>query len=126
MQESAADRRLAENEVIFREANLEAVESLAEVRKVEQSDHIKPANEQNLNLYFYCECADDACRKRIKMSLSDYESNHRQSNQFILLPGHEIPKIEKVVKKEQSYFVVQKYMTPPRGVDKLNPADQNI
>lgn len=126
MNESAGERRLAENEVIFRQANQQAVESLEQAREEELSDHVKPSVEQNLSLFFYCECADDGCKQRIKMPLAEYEANHRQSNQFIILPGHEVPNIEKVVKKEQGYFVVQKYMTPPKETGGLHPMAENI
>lgn len=126
MKESAADRRLAENEVIFRRANKKALDALETAREEEEAEHVKPADEQNMTLHFYCECADDQCRARLPLTMSEYESNHRQSNQFIVLPGHEIPHIEKVTKKAPGYFVVQKYMTPPRDAKKLHPKKKNI
>lgn len=117
---------MAENEVIFRNANEGVVETLETTRTEEKNEKIRDLVSKDLALLFYCECADDKCKQRIKLTVSDYVAIHRQSNEFVIVPGHEIAEIEKVTRKESDYYTVQKYFTPPQKPTKLHPKDKNI
>jgi hypothetical protein len=125
MGETSSERRLAENEVIFRQANEKAVKTLEVISKQEAEEKVNNTHNGDLTLYFYCECADDKCKERIKLTTSNYKNIHNQSNIFIIIPGHELPEIEKVVKQFPDYFVVQKYMTPPKNPTKLHSKKKN-
>lgn len=102
-----SERRLAENEVIFREANKSVQEFI--------KDDLGRADDTVVR--FYCECSHMDCQERIAMTAADYELLHGSSRQFTVLAGHEIPQIEKIVKKFEGFNVVEKYGEPP-------PADQ--
>jgi len=55
-----------------------------------------------------CECAWRGCVKRIRMRAADYIAAHDQPNRFVVIPGHEIPEIEKVVEEHDGYSVIEK------------------
>jgi len=127
MGQSLSEIRWAENEVIFRKANEAVVRNVASTKTIaeeeEQKEFVKGLDDTPL--LFCCECADEKCRERIPLTPKTYEEQHRNSSQFILIRGHHIPQIERVVFESGDYIVVQKYMTPPDPdtVEKLNPTD---
>lgn len=96
-----SERRLAENEVIFRRAN----EGVAEFLKDEGKSE-KPVS-------FYCECSNPNCRERVRITAKQYTDWHQSVRHFIALKGHEIPAIEKIVRQEGDYAVLEKYDDPP-------------
>lgn len=112
MPESLSDRRRAENEVFFRQEN-ERVRKFVEERSAERGRRAP-------KLHFYCECHDEDCRERIVMTPTKYQRLHQNSSQFIIIPGHRNPNIERLVRAEPEYVVVEKYMTPPARATKLN------
>lgn len=126
MNKSTNQRRQVENEVIFRQAN-ERVSSMLEEIKVaaESEGDRKLAPEKDIALHFLCECADENCMERIILKQSTYKNLHRNSSQFIVLPGHVEPSIEQVVRSSKNYVVVEKYMTPPKKTGKLKTTDKN-
>ncbi|MBA3757422.1 hypothetical protein H0X09_00975 [Candidatus Saccharibacteria bacterium] len=126
MSEPSTERRLVENEVIFRQANETVVEGLEELRAdakaLGQNDL---AEDTDTPLHFFCECSNEDCRKRIVLKPSVYREVHQNSSQFILIPGHNVLEIERILKNNDDYLVVEKYMTPPapENVDKLHQTD---
>jgi len=126
MKESANERRQAENEVIFRQANEKVSRMLDEIKEAAQSEgEDKLAPEKDIALHFLCECADENCMERIIIKQSTYKNLHRNSSQFIVLPGHVQPSIEQIVRSSKNYVVVEKYMTPPKTTSKLKKTDKN-
>lgn len=97
-----SERRLKENEVIFREAN-ETVQQFIE-EETGHSGNVVP---------FYCECSRADCRQRIELTTGQYDDLHQNKKQFIVLAGHEIPEIEKIVFKQAGFNVVEKYGKVP-------------
>jgi hypothetical protein len=60
MSESFSDRRLAENEVIFKDRNKSVQKRFDEVNKIASEEGHEPvALDDDTPLYFYCECADE-------------------------------------------------------------------
>jgi hypothetical protein len=126
MGESLSDRRMAENEVVFREANervQQGLQKLHEKAKTEGFDDIYDKGEPETPLHFYCECADEKCRKRVVLLPSMYRQLHTSKTRFIILPGHETPSIERVIKREKDYMIVDKFVTPPDNATDLHPTD---
>lgn len=124
MNGSLSERRLAENEVVFRQYNLQVQEELEAYTQAAESEGHKPqASVKDLPLHFYCECSDESCKKRIVLKPNEYKKLHKNSSQFLILPGHQVASIEKVVRQEKNFTVVEKYMTPPKHADKLNPSN---
>ena len=94
-------RRLTENEVIFRSVNQDAQKAVSKTL----------GNEMTLR--FYCECSSITCKKRFKLSVKEYKRIHENDHRFVILPGHEISRIEKIIKEEGAYTIVEKYGDPP-------------
>ena len=92
------ETRLARNEVLYREAN----ERVAEV--VEQF----PEGEAQSRVEFICECGAADCREPITATLAEYEAIRAEPTHFAVLPGHELPEIERIVERHSAYLVVEK------------------
>lgn len=124
MTDSVQAQRLVENEVMFRQANEQVPKDLQELKRASDADG-EPALARNLDmpLHFYCECSDENCRTRIKLKPSKYAELHQNSSQFIVLPGHQVVAIEKIILETPSYFVVEKFVTPPTEANQLNRTD---
>lgn len=100
-----SERRLAENEVIFRQINSEIKEFVIE--DALSSTYAKQP------LRFYCECSNMDCRERIEITADEYDSLHKDTKHFVLRAAHFTPEIERVVKETDKYIVVEKYNMPP-------------
>jgi hypothetical protein len=98
------DRRLAENEVLFRRANDEAA------RRTRTSS--LPAE-----LEVVCECADRDCHQTLTMPMAEYEWLRQNRWRFVVLPGHEAPAVEEVVERFDGYVVVEKHPETRRQVE---------
>lgn len=114
MEESLSERRLAENELLFRNANEKVRESLEKLKNSDEAKAVPSLAKNDIPVHFYCECSDKKCRKRIIMKPDEHKKLHQNSSQFVLIPGHEITSIERVMKTEDDYVVVEKLITPPK------------
>lgn len=117
--ESTTERKLAENQLFFRQPNKKVSKGFKELKEIaveqEQKDLLDDADPL---INFYCECSDENCRKRIRMTPSKYEALHKNTSQFTILPGHDVPSIEHIVKSTKNYIVVEKYNAPKGRVDR--------
>jgi hypothetical protein len=104
----AREKRLAQNEVLFREVN-ERVEALA--------NRLGP----DVPYEFLCECANADCSFRIHLPLSVYESVRADPQQFVVLPLHYTPEVEELVVENDDYWVVRKTGDAGEYVEKLDP-----
>ena len=86
--------RIAETEALFRDVN-EQIAETAERFEVGTSD-------------FYCECSDVGCHDRVEVPLEDYEEVRSESTHFIVSPGHEDERVERVLAQRGRYAVVDK------------------
>lgn len=114
MIKTAKKLKQVENEVIFRKANEHAINQLEEILQ-SAKDNKELARETKIPLFFFCECSDETCRLRIRMTPKTYKQTHADSSCFIVLPGHNSPDIEDIVKKHKKYYVVEKIILPPKG-----------
>ncbi len=71
-------------------------------------------------LRFKCECSDEDCKERIALKLSDYQEIHTDRGKYIVMPGHQVDAIEKVIKSNPEYNVVMKNNSTPEPGDDLN------
>lgn len=126
MEETHSERRLAENEVIFRQINEQVHKGFEETNRLAREDgqpeYITEPDENDAPLQFYCECADEKCAGRVIINLHTYNEIHKQNNRFVILPGHEVASVEDVVTKNDKYEVVQKKVEPPESSDTLHPS----
>jgi hypothetical protein len=124
MSEPSSERRLAENQVVFRENNEKVQKGIDKANAIAAEEGAEPLSlGADTLLYFNCECSDENCRKRIKVTLTDYNRIHSKRNRFVIACGHDVPKIEDVTEKEAEYCVVTKHETPPQSADRLNSTD---
>jgi hypothetical protein len=93
--DGALERRLAANEVIFREVN----------EGIERGQWPGEAGEP---IGFRCECARLGCNLLVKLTLSEYEHVRADPRRFMMVPGHQIPAVETVVEERSGYVVVEK------------------
>lgn len=93
---AARDGNHAENQDVSRSAN----ERLQDV--------VGRTVEDGRTVPFFCECADDACRGRVEISIDDYFIAHLDSHHYVIIPGH--PRIdgEVIVHDHGHYEVVTK------------------
>jgi hypothetical protein len=100
--------RIARTESLFRDVN----ERIAEA--AERFD----ANEAE----FVCECADGECTERIAAGLGDYEHARADGTRFLLVPGHEDTRVERVVRARRRFAIVEKFeRRVAETVRRLNP-----
>jgi hypothetical protein len=87
--------RARRNEEFFRGAN-QAI--LREAEPVPPQEPIE----------FLCECASLTCAERLRLAPREWRNAHGNDLQFVVRPGHEIPDVEIVIRREEHYSVVEK------------------
>lgn len=110
MVQSKSEKKLAQNQVIFKETNQKVYEGLENLDKRLNKDDVSVMKDGlNTPLHFLCECSDEKCHQRIVISPTKFKSLHGTPAQFVILPGHEVKAIERVTKKTKNYAVVEKF-----------------
>jgi hypothetical protein len=106
--------RIAQTEALFRDVNERIAES-AERFDARDAE-------------FVCECADPACAERVPATLEQYEEVRSDGTHFLLSPGHELPELERVVKRpHRRSVVVEKFNSVvARTVRRLNPRADSV
>jgi hypothetical protein len=108
-QEPDGAARAGKNEVILRDLNerLKAHDSSPDERFAE----------------WVCECADMTCMKPVELSIAEYEMVRAEPTRFVVAPSdeHVTPGIERVVQREERYWVVEKIGVAAQVSKKLDP-----
>lgn len=104
------EERLAQNEVLFREVN----------ERLEELGRRTGTAEDGVD--FVCECADETCVQRIRLTLPEYERLRSDPRQFAVRPGHEQP-IERIVADRGRYRVVAKAGVAGEIAEDADPRD---
>lgn len=94
-------RRALENEQFLESINERLKASLLEVRE-------EAGEDPDAHFRFFCECSDLTCRERMHVRPSRLTAIHEDPDQFLLIPGHEILEVERVVDQEEDYLIVRK------------------
>lgn len=88
--------RAARNQMLFRSVN----------------GRVRELGEKTLDavseLDFACECESPDCVKTISMPVADFAAIEELENQFIVLPGHEVPEVEDTVAERDGFIIVSK------------------
>jgi hypothetical protein len=90
------EQRAARNEALFREVN----ENIASLEERHGTTTEEPA--------FVCECARADCAERLTVDAEHYRRVREESRLFLVLPGHEDSRLERVVERHSGYLVVEK------------------
>jgi hypothetical protein len=94
----SVEARLARNEVMFRAIN-ERIRELA----------VRFGSDAGEGLSFICECADETCVERLKLTVAQYDEVRAVPARFAVLPGHEVtPLVERVVYRSSDFVIVRK------------------
>lgn len=89
--------RLARNELAFRRAN-----------EIIAAAHRRRAWHLPTTLDFVCECCRPTCRRRIRLTSSEYADLRTSTRQFAVYPGHVEPQIEFVAATADRFWTVEK------------------
>jgi hypothetical protein len=57
---------------------------------------------------FVCECGNLGCNATVELTIPAYEQVRSGFDRFLVVPGHELPDIERVAERHEDYLVVAK------------------
>ncbi len=97
----------ARTQSLFREVN-ERIEAITSEQRVVDGEVL-------------CECAKEQCTASIPLTLEEYEAVRRIPTHFFVVPGHEVPEIERVVEETERYVVVEKFGQGGIAAVRLDP-----
>ena len=121
MDMTITERRQIENEMIFRRANEKIGHDLDELHSdLIEEGHPELARNTDFILHLKCECSDENCNARIPISLSVYQTIHENRDAFIIKLEHQVEAIEKVIRTEDGYSVVEKNNSTAEPSNTLN------
>jgi hypothetical protein len=95
--------RVARNEGLYREVNERIREIHSEIGEDERTD-------------FLCECGRDDCTTPISLTLAEYEDVRSDPTHFVVVPGHEVIDLERVVRKTERFSIIEKFSGAPAQV----------
>jgi hypothetical protein len=105
------ERRMTENETLFREVNERVEDAVA---------RFHDAGETRTAEYF-CECANPDCTFQISLTHAEYVDVRADPRQFVVLPLHFTPEVETLVSKSEGYWLVRKTGEAGEYAEKLDP-----
>lgn len=105
-----SERRLARNEILFRDTN-EAIE-----RGQWPNDPFKQVR-------FRCECSRLECGEAVEITLAEYEQVRSSPRRFLIAIGHETPEIETVISRAPGYLIVEKQDAAGKMAAASDPRD---
>lgn len=71
---------------------------------------------------FVCECGNVGCQAKVTLPIPAYESVRRDFDRFLVVPGHEIAGVDRVVEEHDGFLVVVKQ--EPEAKEMAEQADQ--
>jgi hypothetical protein len=89
-------RRIGENEAIFRGVNEQVSAVNATLSTITDTMRI------------VCECGLQSCIDQFPIQPPEYGRIREDATLFIIKPGHDLPETERVVAKNDHYWIVQK------------------
>ena len=108
------EERVAKNEALFREVN-ERVKQISE-------PFLRIRDDEDAALVeFVCECGREGCYEKVSLLLDEYEGVRARATQFVLVPGHETESVERVVRENRRYAVVEKHPDQTRVARATDP-----
>jgi hypothetical protein len=82
--------------------------TIAEINGRRVNEAIERGEEDVRTAVFVCECGHIGCTSTVEMAIADYEEVRSNFDRFLVIPGHEIPAVDKVVEQHPGYLVVVK------------------
>lgn len=100
---------LAKNEELFRNVN----------ERIEEVSAGVPRDQPLLD--FLCECDRDGCEEKVQAARAEYEAVRARPTQFIVLPGHEDRRVERVVSTNDRFTIVEKQGQAAADAEQTDP-----
>jgi hypothetical protein len=97
--------RAAQNQLLFRSVNERIRQDGAD-----RGDSLEEVE-------FACECADQTCLEKIRLSPQQFLAIESDVNRFIVLRGHELPEVEDTVAERDGFLIVSKRGAGARFVE---------
>jgi hypothetical protein len=72
-------------------------------------------------LPFHCECGRASCVETIEIQPARYEAIVQERYHFLVMPGHEESRIERIVQTEDNFLVVEKIGEAREQIDRDHP-----
>jgi hypothetical protein len=69
----------------------------------------RDADDDHALIEFLCECASIECTTRLRIAPDDWRDAHEGDLCFVVAPGHVFPDVERVVRSEPRYDIVEKF-----------------
>ena len=96
MENAERQLRAAQNQMLFRSVNDQIMEA---------GEKLGDSTEE---LDFACECADDLCVEKIRLSPHQFLGIESETNRFIVRRGYEVPEVEDVIAERDGFLLVSK------------------
>ena len=94
------EERIVKNEALFRDVN-------ERMRRIDRGLDVPPNADDRWA--FICECVNMNCADRIELTLEEYEHARARPHRFLVVPGHERPDVERVIRRNERFAVVEKH-----------------
>jgi hypothetical protein len=107
-----SERRAAENEAIFRDANERIEKRLSELTL------------EGGRAPFLCECEDMGCREMLRLTPAEYESVRADPRHFVIAPGHPTEH-GRIVERTDRFAVIEKVGGAGEIAEELDPRSES-
>lgn len=105
------ERRMTENESLFRDVN----------ERVDETATQFVGEDGSSKQEYFCECANADCTFRVELTHEQYASVRADPRQFVVLPLHFTPEVETLVTKNEGHWLVRKTGEAGEYVERLDP-----
>ena len=92
----------------------------AEINGRKVNEAIEPQGRADVSAVFVCECGYLGCGDTVEIPVAEYEAVRTSFDRFLLVPGHEIEEVDKVVERYERYLVVVKREPEAREMAKAS------
>lgn len=97
-------QRLVRSQILFREVNERVRETIGAFGGP---------------IDFLCECSQEDCTESVELDMEEYERIRSHANLFVVVTGHELLEVDRVVDQGNGYVLVEKIV----AVDEVVAAD---
>lgn len=80
----------------------------AEINGRQVNEAIEPRGRPEGSAVFVCECGHLGCSETVEIPVAEYEAVRTDFDRFLVVPGHEIDEVDRVVERRRGYLVVVK------------------
>jgi hypothetical protein len=77
------------------------------VRRLNQSASVASLGRDSQDIAILCECGRDDCETEVMLSGRAYRNIRRQGSWSVIVDGHELPEIDRVVQRRKAFTIVE-------------------